>query len=52
VARLKPILIPDLERIIEFDLVRARQPAALNASQGMERVVADRSVSTLANENL
>jgi fructose-1,6-bisphosphatase II len=35
VARLKPKLIPDLERIIEFDLVRATEAAALNASQWM-----------------
>ncbi len=36
-ARLKPKLIPDLERIIEFDLVRATEAAALNASQWMGR---------------
>jgi fructose-1,6-bisphosphatase II len=35
VARLKTKLIPDLERIIEFDLVRATEVAALNASQWM-----------------
>jgi len=35
VARLKLKLIPDLERIIEFDLVRATEAAALNASQWM-----------------
>jgi fructose-1,6-bisphosphatase II len=35
VATLKPKLIPDLERIIEFDLVRATEVAALNASRWM-----------------
>jgi fructose-1,6-bisphosphatase II len=35
VVRLKPKLIPDLERIIEFDLVRATEAAALHASQWM-----------------
>jgi fructose-1,6-bisphosphatase II len=35
VARLKPKVIPDLERIIEFDLVRATEAAALNASTWM-----------------
>jgi fructose-1,6-bisphosphatase II len=35
VAKLKPKRIPDLERIIEFDLVRATEVAALNASRWM-----------------
>jgi len=35
VARLKPKVLPDLERIIEFELVRATEAAALNASQWM-----------------
>ncbi len=34
-ARLTPNPIPDLERIIEFDLVRATEAAALNASRWM-----------------
>jgi fructose-1,6-bisphosphatase II len=37
VATLKAKVIPDLERIIEFDLVRATEAAALNASQWMGR---------------
>lgn len=47
-ARLKPKLIPDLERIIEFDLVRATEAAALNASQWMgkgDKDAADQAAS-------
>jgi fructose-1,6-bisphosphatase II len=42
------MLIPDLERIIEFDLVRATEAAALNASQWMgkgEKNAADQAAS-------
>jgi len=48
VARLKLKLIPDLERIIEFDLVRATEAAALNASQWMgkgDKNAADQAAS-------
>ncbi len=47
-ARLKPKLIPDLERIIEFDLVRATEAAALNASRWMgkgDKDAADQAAS-------